>query len=76
MMQHKTKIGSDFQKFAADFDDTVILEEIEFTGDKLFARFRKYARNWEVNMNRVQKNNQVQQPAMQGGDRIEVKRRG
>ncbi|WP_422861043.1 hypothetical protein ACOKFD_15750 [Flagellimonas sp. S174] len=44
------------EKFFADFDDTVELEEIKF-GRKLFARLRKWTRNWLDFQNRKKKDN-------------------
>ncbi|MCO6149082.1 helix-turn-helix domain-containing protein [Flavobacterium sp. NRK1] len=66
MMQYKSKIGNDFQKFAADFTDTVVIEGLNWEGDILFARLGKYARNWIENMNKaVQRNLQGDSDAKQ-----------
>lgn len=54
LMQYKSKI-KDFQKFAADFHDTVVIEKLQWEMDVLFARAGKYARNWIENENRGSK---------------------
>jgi hypothetical protein len=50
LMQHKSQIKA-FEKFCLDFNDTVELEKLEFD-ESLFARLRKYARNWIENENK------------------------
>jgi hypothetical protein len=54
LMQNQKAI-KDFEKFKLDFNDTVDQEEIKYTGPILFARLRKYARNWVQNQDRYNK---------------------
>ena len=42
------------EKFVADFNDKVDVEEIEFTERKLFARLSQFARNWVQNQDKFQ----------------------
>ncbi|GGD85901.1 helix-turn-helix domain-containing protein [Planktosalinus lacus] len=54
LMQNQKAI-KDFDKFKLDFNDTVDQEEIKYTGPVLFARLRKYARNWQQNQHKYNK---------------------
>lgn len=54
LMKYKSKIQNP-KKFAADFNDTVDQEGLEYTDKKLFGRLGKYARNWIDNQERYNK---------------------
>lgn len=47
-MKHKSQIQN-FKKFTEDFNDKVVIEGIEFTPGKLFARLGTFSRNWITN---------------------------
>lgn len=51
-MQYKSKI-TDFQKFQADFHDTVVIEGLKWEGNILESRAGKYARNWIENQGKL-----------------------
>jgi len=66
LMKYQTALAADFEKFCADFDDTITIEltqnKITWDGTALLARIGKYARSWiQNNANRVQGKNGVQQ---------------
>ena len=50
-MKNKKQIKI-WDKFCLDFNDTVEMESLEFTGRILFGRLGKYARNWIQNQER------------------------
>jgi hypothetical protein len=54
MMKYKTALGTEYEKFCADFDDTITIElsggKISWEGNALIARLGKYARSWVSNM--------------------------
>lgn len=76
MLQQGKEI-KDFKKFAADFSDQVEIEGLEWERRKLFARLRKYARNWIENQVKFSQGVNVQlAPAGGITQRIELKRRG
>lgn len=54
LMQHKSQIKN-FEKFCLDFNDTCDQEEIKYENRVLFARLRKYARNWIENQDKYNK---------------------
>lgn len=54
MMQFKNQI-SDFEKFKQLFEATVLQEKLEYDGDVLEGRFRKFAINWVANQNKFEK---------------------
>lgn len=53
MMQFKKQI-SDFAKFEQIFEATVMQEKLEYDGDVLEGRFRKFAINWISNQNKFE----------------------
>jgi hypothetical protein len=48
-----------FPKFIQDFNDTVVIEGLEYDPNKLFSRLNKYARNWIENTNQKKRVNGV-----------------
>jgi len=82
LMKYQTALAADFEKFCADFDDTITIEltqnKITWDGTALLARIGKYARSWiQNNANRVQgKNGQQQVIKTAVPERAEIKRRG
>lgn len=54
-MEYSNKIKNK-EKFVKDFNDTVDLENLEYTDRVLFARLGKYARNWVENQNKFNGN--------------------
>ena len=53
MMQFKKQIN-DFSKFEQLFEATVMQEKLEYDGDVLEGRFRKFAINWVSNQNKFE----------------------
>jgi len=54
MMQYKNQIN-DFVRFSESFEATVMQEKLEYDGNVLEGRFRKYAMNWVANQNKFEK---------------------
>ncbi|NCT16854.1 MAG: hypothetical protein COW66_05505 [Flavobacteriaceae bacterium CG18_big_fil_WC_8_21_14_2_50_34_36] len=54
LIQHRSQI-KDFEKFSLDFNDTCDMETIAYENKILFARLRKYARNWIQNQDKYNK---------------------
>lgn len=53
MMQYKSQIN-DFVKFEQLFEATVLQEKLQYDGDVLEGRFRKFAINWVANQNKFE----------------------
>ncbi len=62
LLQNKKQI-KDFKKFCLDFNDTADLEKLEYDDRVLFARLRKYARNWIENQNKYAGKEEAIHPA-------------
>ena len=54
MMQYKKQI-TDFSRFSESFEATVMQERLEYDGDVIEGRFRKYAISWIHNQNKFDK---------------------
>lgn len=54
MMQYRKQI-SDYSKFEQLFEATVMQEKLEYDGDVLEGRFKKFAINWVANQNKFEK---------------------
>lgn len=66
MMQYKKQIN-DFDKFSQLFEATAEQEKLEYDGDVISGRFKKFAINWVANQNKFEKpvielNSNVNQP--------------
>jgi len=46
-MQHKTKLGTDFEHFCSDYNCKVIEEKTDWEPDVLFARLTRLSNNWQ-----------------------------
>lgn len=46
-MQHKSKLGSDWQAFVDDYNCKVIEEKLDWDADVLFARLTRLSNNWQ-----------------------------
>ncbi|MRM83395.1 DUF6291 domain-containing protein [Riemerella anatipestifer] len=54
LIRYSQRVGN-LEKFKQDFNDTIVIEGLEWEPNKLFARLGKYARNWIENKDRYAK---------------------